>query len=357
MEKYFDERDFRTLLSVNNAKCIQLFLFIIIVYEIVIFIYENVHVFKASNYIEITYVEIGVTISALVLFVSMKYAEKKERYIVLEVTSKSLIFLFMIWATLSVFLTQRVMPGVTIFYVAVFYVAIVVRMTPKFSALVYGVTLLMFEIGIQFFQLNPAFVLIQRINSIIVIMIAYITTVIMYRQTKTIYMERMQIVKQNEELQYLADYDPLTDTYNHQKVIHKLRELKLAAKTNKTAFTLALLDINDFRYINDMYGHKKGDKVLKDVAEIIKEHLQEKQYVGRYGGDEFILLLPECDKMKAKVICENITKAIEGLQPFNIPISISLGLCELKEGNYNSIIEVADKNMYKAKIMGKNEVM
>ena len=129
-----------------------------------------------------------------------------------------------------------------------------------------------------------------------------------------------------------------------------------------------MLDIDFFKSINDTYGHATGDKVLKTVANVIKDKLREYDIPSRYGGEEFCILLPQTNIEEASIVAERLrsadeTKAIETLKEKedsnkNISVTISIGLSQLKETDMaEDLYKRADKALYEAKETGRNKVV
>jgi diguanylate cyclase (GGDEF)-like protein/PAS domain S-box-containing protein len=153
-------------------------------------------------------------------------------------------------------------------------------------------------------------------------------------------------------------HDGLTGLYNHQYIIELLEvEIK---KVNKTRDDLCLmmLDIDHFKNVNDTYGHQAGDMVLNKVATIITESIRETDYAGRYGGEEFMVILPSLNIKKAILVAErirlkiqNYTYSIEGLK-----VTISIGLTSFGKEDAISFISTADKLLYLAKENGRNRL-
>lgn len=116
-----------------------------------------------------------------------------------------------------------------------------------------------------------------------------------------------------------------------------------------------MLDIDDFKLVNDNYGHKKGDLVLKEIAIILKENTRGNDFVARYGGEEFLLVFYNTSLDDAYYVCEKIRKNVEIQieKRMGIRITISGGLAEFSPGTEDIIID-ADTLLYKAKKLGKN---
>ncbi|MGE0268353.1 MAG: diguanylate cyclase [Candidatus Omnitrophota bacterium] len=163
-----------------------------------------------------------------------------------------------------------------------------------------------------------------------------------------------------EKIKHKSYTDSLTDVFNHGFFQDKLNEsINSATKTNQN-LSLMILDIDDFKRLNDEFGHQTGDLVLKIVASILKNSSREKDYVCRYGGEEFAIILTDTNKKQAYTIAERIRNNIESYKfenlPHNYKITVSIGLSSYPEDedNKTALIALADKAMYVAKFSGKN---
>jgi two-component system cell cycle response regulator len=157
--------------------------------------------------------------------------------------------------------------------------------------------------------------------------------------------------------------DKLTGAYNHAYFQYYLKnELKRAARHTYTV-SLLMLDIDDFKLINDRHGHLAGDSVLKEMAQKLSQIIREIDMLARYGGDEFAIVLPYTNGKSAAVMAERIRSVIEsGAVPANdqlsLNLSISVGVAEFSPGidTAQDLIQKADKALYSAKFAGKNKV-
>lgn len=151
--------------------------------------------------------------------------------------------------------------------------------------------------------------------------------------------------------------DSLTGLYN-RSYIEKMLDDMLESYLNKGShFSIIMFDIDYFKSINDTYGHLVGDEVLVKVAEIIKENLRYMDYAGRYGGEEFIVLLHNTNIQKAVELAEKIRRSIEHFAwGDKLKITISGGVYENNSDQKNEAIENADKLLYQAKEKGRNRI-
>jgi diguanylate cyclase (GGDEF)-like protein len=162
----------------------------------------------------------------------------------------------------------------------------------------------------------------------------------------------------------LSTTDPLTGIYNRRFINEFLmKEIERSKRLDKN-FALVICDIDNFKEINDTYGHISGDVALQALTELITGTVRHLDVVGRYGGDEFMMILPETDKERASQVIERIRHKIEkddipipnGLR---VKITVSFGVAVFPEDGYFSdyLLVTADERLYKAKSLGKNRVV
>jgi len=156
----------------------------------------------------------------------------------------------------------------------------------------------------------------------------------------------------------LASIDPLTGLLNRRKIIERIYQEIDIAKIEKTRFCLLLTDLDGFKKFNDSEGHQAGDLILQEYATLLKKELRKQDVVGRYGGDEIIILLTFTDKFNACRISEKLRAMIES-EFKQIGITLSIGLAEFPTDaeSVDELIAEADELMYRAKEFGKNKVM
>ncbi|WP_151952168.1 GGDEF domain-containing protein, partial [Aliarcobacter butzleri] len=168
--------------------------------------------------------------------------------------------------------------------------------------------------------------------------------------------------KNIEKLQYNASYDFLTKIFNRKTYFEISEEIFELSKRQNEPFSILLIDIDHFKRINDTYGHLIGDEVLKFVSSNISKLLRKSDILGRYGGEEFIVTLPNTKLDNAKTIAEKINKYIYDNhyvnETYNLQLSVSVGIAQIKkETNLTDLIHKADEALYKAKNYGRNRVV
>jgi two-component system cell cycle response regulator len=164
----------------------------------------------------------------------------------------------------------------------------------------------------------------------------------------------------NKLLAIKATTDELTGLFNRRFFWEMLKKEISRSKRQNTVFSILMLDIDDFKHINDTYGHLAGDTVLKTLANIFKKQLRQSDTVARFGGEEFIILLPDTDADKAFIVGNKLRKIIEKTNFTNIDekITVSIGISDSTEAeDFETIVYLSDERLYKAKKAGKNKVV
>lgn len=159
------------------------------------------------------------------------------------------------------------------------------------------------------------------------------------------------------ELQRQALTDPLTALGNSRRFHEALRgELKRSDRTGRP-FSIIFLDVDDFKELNDRYGHLSADRVLVSVAEAVRAQLRESDLVCRWGGDEFIIILPETDRREATVVAEKLRAAVASREDcLGATVSIGVACSPEDGGDHDSLVTNADRALYISKQSGKNTV-
>ncbi len=168
------------------------------------------------------------------------------------------------------------------------------------------------------------------------------------------------IKERTKELELLATTDMLTEIYNRRKMYEILEHEYTRAKRYKTDLSVVMFDIDYFKKINDTHGHDVGDYVLKTVAKNVKKVLREIDYFGRWGGEEFLIILPQTNLEGAYTVAEKVRKVIENTGFGKIgKVTASFGVATYIEELDNSpdeILKSADIALYDAKKKGRNRV-
>jgi two-component system cell cycle response regulator len=172
-----------------------------------------------------------------------------------------------------------------------------------------------------------------------------------------------ELRRANERLQTMTFTDELTGIHNYRFIRKQLdAELKRSLRYTKP-LSLCVIDIDFFKSINDTHGHTVGDAALKELAQILKESTRTVDVVGRYGGDEFVIIFPDTILVDAVRLCERIRRIASersfNLAGQNINFTLSIGLADfdpVRRKTPDALLEAADRCLYQAKKAGRNRV-
>ena len=163
--------------------------------------------------------------------------------------------------------------------------------------------------------------------------------------------------QQNEKLVELSSIDALTGIFNRRVLYERLDyEMKRTGRTNKP-LSVIIMDIDHFKQVNDQNGHLVGDQVLIQVAKLIRQSVRKTDIIGRYGGEEFMIILPDCSAAEGSKVAEKIRLAIQNAAfDAGLKVSISGGVAEYTNQAIEKLVEDADNNLYEAKRNGRNVI-
>ena len=176
------------------------------------------------------------------------------------------------------------------------------------------------------------------------------------------YQKRLMAEGEAEEMSRVAITDPLTHIMNRRGITVGLLDAMAQAERYRTPLTIAMADIDHFKEINDTYGHEAGDRVLKDVASLLSDALRMPDKVGRYGGEEFLMVLPHTGLVPGRKIVDRIRASVSkwsfDLGTKKVRLTISIGVTQFKPGeDLEQLMAHADKALYDAKKGGRNIVV
>jgi len=172
----------------------------------------------------------------------------------------------------------------------------------------------------------------------------------------------LKMVKNQKHLVHISQIDDLTGVVNRRRLMELGEKMFTQAKKDNQCFSVLMLDVDNFKVINDTFGHSVGDKVLKDIAGLANEIMRETDCFGRFGGEEFISLLPKTSQQNANDIAERLRLSIQNKiwSYTNLTkVTVSIGISSLQNENdtsFSLLLKDADVMMYKAKNLGRNKV-
>lgn len=163
-------------------------------------------------------------------------------------------------------------------------------------------------------------------------------------------------------LNYYMTTDSLTGLLNHSSVLNRLNIEISRATQQKSSLSFVMIDIDNFKLINDTYGHPFGDVVIKKLASMLMMNLRNQDIIGRYGGEEFVLILPGANLENSQKICDNLRIQFSDhtftINEQQVHVTISIGISSLTHSyDLNDLVNYADQALYKAKQNGKNQIV
>ena len=169
------------------------------------------------------------------------------------------------------------------------------------------------------------------------------------------YEELLKVYEEmNELLEYKASHDSLTGLYNREALENMLKAEIMKAKLSKGTLSIIFLDLDNFKTINDSFGHHFGDEILRQVGEILKSSVRKGDIVARYGGDEFIIVLHSKTDLEPGRVAERIKQRLEEtFSSYNLSVSYGIAIFGKDGSTPEELIDVADKRMYKQKVEKK----
>ncbi|HYE69484.1 MAG TPA: diguanylate cyclase [Anaerovoracaceae bacterium] len=266
---------------------------------------------------------------------------------------------------ISLSLSEQPSPAaISTYFLAVFTISAFIIMPPRISAVLLLTSNLVFMLLLPQVQVSPAMITTLNINTLSMTAVAWIlnqmvsqTKVNSYINEKIIIEKNIELEKKNTELNELTMRDSMTNLLNHKNSLRRLKEEVDRAKRIDYPLSVAMIDLDNFKLVNDTYGHQTGDEVLIRVSQILSESCRTTDVVGRYGGEEFIIIMPDTNDQDAALLLERIKTCIEGTSfKDGIRITLSCGISELNGESVHGILKSSDMMLYEAKKKGKNRV-
>lgn len=171
----------------------------------------------------------------------------------------------------------------------------------------------------------------------------------------------LRLSEQNEELHEHAHVDGLTGVHNRRYIVNQFEKMYSKATRFHSACSILLIDIDYFKKVNDTHGHLVGDEVLVDVAQLLERTLRDYDLIGRYGGEEFLVLLPMTSLKEAQVLAERLREEVESSEEIKLKqgfgVTVSIGVAQISEhDSQKQLLQRTDEALYRAKAIGRNRV-
>jgi diguanylate cyclase len=266
---------------------------------------------------------------------------------------------------------QWVTPSITPFLITCMVASLVLYLRPLPAVWLYVVAFVGAYVALGWTQHNPEQLVSNRLNSFAACCMGWALSVVLWRKFTTITLQQRQLEKVNVELQQkqrelerLTRQDGLTGLFNRNTFTELSRSELARAQRQGSATTIVLLDLDHFKRVNDTWGHPAGDAVLRHVATLANTTVRSTDLVGRLGGEEFIVLLPNTSIDLGRRIAEKIRQRLEASvviwEGNRIPVTASFGVSSTTaedKRDFDHLYTEADKALYLAKQRGRNRVV
>jgi diguanylate cyclase (GGDEF)-like protein len=266
---------------------------------------------------------------------------------------------------------QPITPNITAYLIACLVAGGAVYLRPRVAGAVYALSYLAFFKVMGWTQVHPELVLSNRLNGFAACVLGCLCSCFMWRQFCTITLQQRQLEKANTELsqkqrdlERLTRQDGLTGLFNRNTFVELSRSELKRAQRQGSATTILLLDLDHFKRVNDTWGHPAGDAVLRHVATLASTTVRSTDLVGRLGGEEFIVLLPNTSAEAGRKLAEKLRYRLESTpvpwEAGSIAVTASFGLANTtveEKRDFDTLYTEADKALYLAKQRGRNRVV
>lgn len=313
----------------------------------------------------------GIIISHLVLLVLMigfcittyKLKDKKEATTSINLLQYIAMAVIMLSGVVIVTFDQLVTTSITPFLITCIVTGLVFLIRPLYSLIFYILSYILYYNLITLTISNNQILISNRVNGITSVGLGFLLSFILWKYNKTNITQRKLIESQQKQLEIIAYYDPLTDLPN-RRLLDKFIKQELNSEDYKGHESVVIiLDIDDFKEINDSYGHMIGDNILVQFSALLKENIRKSDIAFRFGGEEFIIIMSNTNLETGYLIAERLRKLIMNYK-FNIgsrliDITASFGVALLNRvsgDNIENYYSYADRALYLAKEAGKNRV-
>ena len=278
--------------------------------------------------------------------------------------------LAMLFVVALVTFDQRVSTNITPYLIGALACSVVVKWPPLMSAGIYAAAYVLFARAIGLTQEDAQALMTNRINGLVATGLDWALSVLLWRNFITITLQQKRLEHANAELQLkhrelqrLTRLDGLTGLYNRNTFVELTRQELARAQRQGSSTTVLLLDLDLFKHVNDTWGHPAGDAVLRNVSSVLNATVRHTDLVGRLGGEEFIILLPNTSPQASCKLAEKVRAAMErsptAWEGQRIKATVSIGLAGTSASHnhdFDHLYTEADKALYRAKELGRNRV-
>lgn len=261
-------------------------------------------------------------------------------------------------------LDQLVTPSITPFILSCIVCGTVFLIRPSISLIIYIISYGAYYYLLAFTVTNQQVLLSNRVNGITAVGTGFLVSFIIWNYNYINIIQKRHIEIQQKQLEQMAYYDSLTGVSNRHFFDKLIKQEYSSMERHGHKTVIIILDIDDFKNVNDVYGHIVGDKILEQTASLLKDNARKSDIISRFGGEEFVILMPNTSLEEGYDFADRLRKQIMqknfAIDSNNIHITASFGvslLSDIKNKNSKNYYSLADKALYIAKRQGKNMVV
>ncbi len=351
------QKDFIRQLNKENAKRLQVIAVIVLALVSAQAVVYSLSVNELYNK-DLIRTKLLIIVAGTITVIALQMLKKDVKIAVKH--SSTIIFccsFFMIFfATLNTFQAQGISNDISIYLLVLMAVIAADRMESKATLIILALNYIIFAVGMEFYQSNSIYLFSHRFNGALCTVLAFIISRMFFRYSIMDFKDKLDIDQKSRRLRDLSERDDLTGLYNRRTIYSRLEELIQKAKeTNKSVY-LGILDLDHFKDINDLYGHLYGDDALRIISNKILSNVRAEDIVGRYGGDEFVIVFHDIDYESVYAIMARLLQEVNKLDFDKCKLSFSCGVAVWNGESSEKLFERADAFMYDVKRYGKNDV-
>lgn len=348
-----------------NYRRFFIFSIIVSIIELLLIVFYDIPAINKNNndlHISIMYFifHFLMLITGLTVFFILNNYRKNESSKVPCLIIEVSILLFMIFVACIGVLDQIKIGQITSYISVLMLCGVLALIKPPRNYIIYSISHIIFIFGSFLFQKNQGVIVSNIINGTIFYFSVLVMSKLTYENQVNILIKNIILEENNKKLEYISNYDGLTNLFNRRYFETFVKENAIGEKKDKI---IAIMDIDYFKSINDRFGHKAGDVMLQKTAIIISESIREIDLAARWGGEEFIILFSDISIENAEIIVNIIREKIEkNIILFDnnfIQVTASFGLTKVMgntEEDFENCFKTADRALYLAKANGRNRV-
>lgn len=263
------------------------------------------------------------------------------------------------WVVVLSLYNFRIEGDFSAYVLGVITLALVYRTQPVRMALLLSLTAVAFSAGYMLFG-NPVHIGLRPVNALIYSGMGWFISLFLEKNQRRNFLYGKLLQKKNEELEEMSFRDPLTGLYNRRYFIEFLDNQLAFSRRAEVPLSIVLMDLDHFKKINDSMGHLVGDTVLREFSRLVQGLVRESDIVARFGGEEFIIILPQTGKSAAAGVADRIRDTVKRSDFRGLPWSMTLsaGVAELRDGDtQETLLSRVDQRLYTGKMTGRDRVV